>query len=139
IAAGLATYIGIHKLGYDEVAFLRAGTLLRWYEQVKFNRLFFLAFVDMGLISLAYWGTFLLKYDAPWPHELTTWYLNSFPFVLVTQLIVFYVLGLYRGVWRAAEVNDLIHVGIAVLPAVALGYVIAVLSVPPVGVFSFFW
>jgi UDP-GlcNAc:undecaprenyl-phosphate GlcNAc-1-phosphate transferase len=138
IAVGLATYIGIRKLGYDEVAFLRAGTLLRWYEQVKFNRLFFLGFVDMGLISLAYWGAFFLKYETLWTAAYTPWYLNTFPFVLVTQQTVFYVLGLYRGVWRAAELGDLIHVGIAILPAVALSYVIAVLSVPPGGVVNFF-
>jgi UDP-GlcNAc:undecaprenyl-phosphate GlcNAc-1-phosphate transferase len=112
--------------------------LLRWYEQIKFNRLFFLGFVDTGLISLAYWGAFLLKYDPPWASEITTWYLNTFPFVLVIQLVVFCALGLYRGIWRAAEVSDLIHVGIAVLPAVALAYAIAVLIVPPDGVFSFF-
>jgi UDP-GlcNAc:undecaprenyl-phosphate GlcNAc-1-phosphate transferase len=46
---------------------------------------------------------------------------------------------LYRGVWRAAEVSDLIQVATAVPPAVALAYAFAVLSVPPVGVFSFFW
>ena len=32
IVVGLATYIGIHKLGYEEVKFLRSGTLLRWYD-----------------------------------------------------------------------------------------------------------
>jgi UDP-GlcNAc:undecaprenyl-phosphate GlcNAc-1-phosphate transferase len=139
MAVGLATYIGIRKLGYDEVAFLHAGTLLRWYEQIKFNRLFFLGFVDIVLIALAYWGAFLLKYGPPWTAELTTWYLNAFPSVLVAQLAVFYALGLYKGVWRAAEVSDLIQVATAVPPAVALAYACAVLSVPPVGVFSFFW
>lgn len=139
IAVAMATYIGTHKLGYEEVALLRARTLLRWYEQMRFNRYFFLGFVDMSLILLAYWGAFYLKYTAPWPEELTIWYLNTFPFVLVTQLIVFCAFGLYRGVWRAAEVSDLIHVGAAVPPAVALAYIIAVLRVPPPGVFSFFW
>jgi UDP-GlcNAc:undecaprenyl-phosphate GlcNAc-1-phosphate transferase len=49
LAVGLATYIGVQKLGYDEITFLRTGTLLRWYEEVRFNRLFFLGF-DGGLL-----------------------------------------------------------------------------------------
>src|SRR5207247_4574885 len=53
VAAGLATYIGIRKLGYEEISFLRNGTLLRWYEQLAFNRLFFLGFVDLILITAA--------------------------------------------------------------------------------------
>jgi UDP-GlcNAc:undecaprenyl-phosphate GlcNAc-1-phosphate transferase len=91
------------------------------------------------LITLSYWGAFLLKYDPPWTAALTTWYRSTFPFVLVAQLVVFHAFGLYRGVWRAAEVSDLIRVALAVLPAVALSFVLAVLSIPPEGTFSFFW
>ena len=69
IAIGLATYIGIRKLGYDEIAFLRTGTLLRWYESLTFNRRFFLGFIDMTLITAAYWGAFVLHYDLPWRHR----------------------------------------------------------------------
>ncbi len=65
IAIGLATYIGIRKLGYDEIAFLRTGTLLRWYESLMFNQLFFVGFVDMTLTTAAYWGAIGLQYDLP--------------------------------------------------------------------------
>lgn len=138
LGVGLATYIGIRKLGYDEVVFLRTGTLLRWYEQITFDRRFFLGFVDLLLISLAYWGALWLKYEPPWTGEIVTWYRNLFPLVLIIQLIGFHVQGLYRGVWRAAEVGDFLRVGLAVLSAVAFSYVLALLSVPPQGVHSFF-
>ena len=138
IAVGLATYIGIHKLGYDELTFLRTGTLLRWYEQFTFNRLFFLGFLDLILVTMAYWGAFLLKYDAPRATDLTTWYLNTFPFVLVAQLTIFYALGLYRGIWQAMGISDVIRMALAVLPAVVLSYVLALLNISPTGAFSFF-
>ena len=38
LAIGLATYIGLRKLGYEEIALLRPVTLLRWYELLTFNR-----------------------------------------------------------------------------------------------------
>jgi hypothetical protein len=49
IAVGLATYIGIHKLGYDEVALLCTGTLLHW-SCVNCYRL-----PALGYAQLAFW------------------------------------------------------------------------------------
>jgi UDP-GlcNAc:undecaprenyl-phosphate GlcNAc-1-phosphate transferase len=138
LAVGLATYVSVRKLGYDEITFLHTDILLRWYEKVQLHRRFFLGFIDMVLITLAYWGAFCLKYEMAWTREYTIWYGNSFPFVLVIQLVVFYALGLYRGVWRAAEVGDLIRVAWVTLLAVALSYAFVVLRIPPKGTLGFF-
>jgi UDP-GlcNAc:undecaprenyl-phosphate GlcNAc-1-phosphate transferase len=138
IAVGLATYIGIRKLGYEEIVFLRNGTLLRWYEQLAFNRLFFLGFVDLILITSAYWLSFVLKYEFHWSPEVKIWYLGAFPIVLLIQLGVFTVFGLYRGVWRATGIGDLLRVLFAVVTGVALSYTVVLLSVPPSGVGPFF-
>lgn len=136
---GIATYLGIRKLGYDEIACFPANTLLRWYEQLKIDRGFSLGLVDAALISLAYWGAFLLKYDGPWETRLVTWYIYAFPIKLTTQIVVFYTLGLYRKVWRAVEVKDLHWAALAVLPANAIWYSLALLNPPPEGTVSFFW
>lgn len=138
ISVGLATYLGIRKLGYEELSFLRTDTLLRWYEQLAFNRLFFLGFFDMLLIAIAFWGAFLLKYEWPWPGAVKEWYLSSFPLVLMMQLGVFAVCGLYRGVWRAAGIADLIPVAFAVGVGVSLAYTVVQLSIPPAGASAFF-
>src|SRR5439155_10233007 len=86
LMVGLATYVGLRKLGYDEIAFLRTGTLLRWYESLTFNRLFFVGFIEMTLITAAYWGAFVLQSDLPWGTELKAWYIGTFPLVLIVQL-----------------------------------------------------
>jgi len=138
LAIGLATYIGLRKLGYEEIALLRPVTLLRWYESLTFNRLFFLGFIDMMLITAAYGGAFVLKYELPWSLALKTWYTGTFPLVLVVQLAALYVLGLYHGVWRAAEISDLIRVVCTVLPAVALSYMVTLVSLAPVDTLRFF-
>jgi UDP-GlcNAc:undecaprenyl-phosphate GlcNAc-1-phosphate transferase len=138
IVIGLATYIGIHKLGYEEIKFLRSGTLLRWYEQLAFNRHFFLGFADILLISTGYWMAFVLKYGLDWSAELVGWYADVFPLVLMTQLGVFAIFGLYRGVWRAMGIGDLIRIALAVGAAFALSFSAAVVSRPPDGALSFF-
>jgi UDP-GlcNAc:undecaprenyl-phosphate/decaprenyl-phosphate GlcNAc-1-phosphate transferase len=138
ITIGLATYIGIRKLGYDELAFLRTGTLLRWYDSLTFNRLFFVGFIDLTLTTAAYWGAFGLHYDLAWRTALNAWYIGTFPLVLVVQLACLYALGLYRGVWRAAAICDLLRV-VAVVPlAVTTSYIVAMVSLPPGETLRFF-
>jgi len=134
----MATYIGLCKLGYEEIALFRPATLLRWYESLTFTRLFFLGFVDMMLITAAHGGAFVLKYELPWSPELKAWHIGTFPLVLVVQLAALYALGLYRGVWRAAETSDLLRVVGTVLPAVALSYLVTLVSLAPVDTLRFF-
>jgi hypothetical protein len=112
VAVGLATYFGIRKLEYDEMTFFHPETFLRWCEQVQYNRWLVLGLVDMVLMALAYWGAFLLKYDGLRTAALVSWYGQMFPLVLVVQLTVFHTLGLYREVWRAAEIGDMIRVAL---------------------------
>jgi UDP-GlcNAc:undecaprenyl-phosphate/decaprenyl-phosphate GlcNAc-1-phosphate transferase len=53
-------------------------------------------------------------------------------------LACLYALGLYRGVWRAAAICDVIRV-VAVVPlAVTISYIVAVVSLPPVETLRFF-
>ena len=138
VTVGLAICIGIGKLGYKEVGLFRIRTLLRWYNEMVFSRLFFLGFVDLILIAAAYWAAYLLKYDTHSTMELNTWHLNLFPIILLVQFVVFYAFGLYRGVWRALGVGDLLRVGLAVCGGVVLSYSIVLIGEPPVGTGRFF-
>ena len=135
----LATAIGIGKLEYREVDLLHIGRLLHWYERMAINRRFFLGFLDLFLITSAFWAAFALKfYDAGINEELAHWYLNAFPPVLITQFLCFYALGLYRGVWRAMGIGDLVKIALAVGTATAASYSLVVIHHPPGGALSFF-
>ncbi|TKS58702.1 MAG: undecaprenyl-phosphate alpha-N-acetylglucosaminyl 1-phosphate transferase [Nitrospira sp.] len=138
VAVGLATYVGVRKLGYEEVTFLRRGTLLRWYEQLAFNRLFFAGFVDLIVISGAYWLSFVLKYEFQWSPDLKTWYVNAFPVVLVLQFGLFGAFGLYRGVWRATGIGDLVRIVLVVSAATGFSYALVQVSEVPASVLPFF-
>jgi UDP-GlcNAc:undecaprenyl-phosphate GlcNAc-1-phosphate transferase len=138
IGTGVATYMGIRKLGYNELAFPVAGTILRWWKKADTNRRLLLGCADAGLISLAYWGAFLLKYDNAWTPELITWYMQMFPIKLGIQLSVFFVLRLYQSVWHAAGLPDFCRAILVVITALATSYTIIALSLPPSGALSFF-
>ncbi len=139
ITVALATYVGVRKLGYEEITFLRTGTLLRWYDQLSFSRLFFLGFLDIVLITAAYWGSFVIKYDLHWSPDTKAWFLSNFPLVLMIQLGTFTALGLYKGVWRAAGVGDLVRLSLTVALSVALSYIVVeAVGIPPAGTLPFF-
>ncbi|MBM3393571.1 MAG: hypothetical protein FJY37_02800 [Betaproteobacteria bacterium] len=139
LAVGLATYIGIRKLGYNELGFLKTNTLLRWYTPLFVGKLSFLGFLDLLLIGGAYGGAFLLKYDPmlPWYRPVGEWYANAFPLVLSLQLAVFILMGLYRGAWQAMGLGDLIRVSAAVIVAAGVSCIVGMVSAPP-GVLAFF-
>jgi UDP-GlcNAc:undecaprenyl-phosphate/decaprenyl-phosphate GlcNAc-1-phosphate transferase len=139
VTVALATYIGIHKLGYEEATVIRPGTLLRWYESLAFDRRFFLGFLDIVIIAAAYWGAFVLKYDLETTSAQKQWYLETFPIVLFIQLAIFFAFKLYQGVWRAIGIGDLIHIGLAISTGAALSYIAAMISPPPAnGTLAFF-
>ena len=53
VALLLAGFVGVHRLGYDEFAFIRRGTVLRMYEVPVVKRGMFVVFVDIAMAVLA--------------------------------------------------------------------------------------
>lgn len=79
---------------------------------------------DLLMIPVAWLGAYLLRFNLEgipgffWHHALL-----SLLLVLPVQVIVFWSMGLYRGVWRFASLPDLIRISKAVL----LGLLISVI------------
>jgi FlaA1/EpsC-like NDP-sugar epimerase len=80
---------------------------------------------DVLMIPVAWLGAYMLRFnlegvpDYFWRHALI-----SLLLVVPVQALVFWAMGLYRGVWRFASLPDLIRISKAVL----LGLVIGILS-----------
>jgi UDP-GlcNAc:undecaprenyl-phosphate/decaprenyl-phosphate GlcNAc-1-phosphate transferase len=138
LTAIIVIYLGLRKLGYKRVAFLKTATVLRWSERILRARLSFHAVMDLILIAAAYWGAFILKYDGLWAPDDTNWYLVMFPFVFTLQMCVFFGLGLYQGIGRARGISDLSALSFAAGIAVLLSYVVAAIYEPPSGILTFF-
>jgi len=62
------------------------------------------------LVVLAYYASFLLRFDfsIDAPFRAILW--QSLPIVLAVKLCVFYYFGLYQGWWRYVGVNDLLDI-----------------------------
>jgi UDP-GlcNAc:undecaprenyl-phosphate GlcNAc-1-phosphate transferase len=132
---GIASYIGIRKLGYSEIQFLRNGTLLPLFDVPGFNFKILRIFVDLAFIALSYYLAFLLRFDGKLDPSVKEYYLATIPLVLAAKLGIFYFSGLYKGAWRYTGVSDLMRM----LKAVVIGCIASALllwMLPTYGVFS---
>jgi UDP-GlcNAc:undecaprenyl-phosphate GlcNAc-1-phosphate transferase len=122
-AVVIAGIVGVQRLGYDEFAFIRRGTVLRIYESPVFNTSMFVVFADLALSVFASYLALALKLDV-WTIGGTGEALRDLVAVSAPlTALVFWYTGMYRGSWRLAGVADLARAGGATV-AVALAAVI---------------
>jgi len=132
---GIASYIGVRKLGYSEIQILRNGVLLPLFDAPVVNRRILRVFFDMALIAFSYYGAFLLRYEGEFDPSIKGYYLSTIPFVLAVKVAFFYFSDLYRRAWRYASTGDLLRIAKAVtLGCLASGLLLWI--IPGVGIRS---
>jgi len=77
--------------------------------------------VDIALIAAAHFLAYLVRFDWSISWEIPK-ILKVLPFIIITKIPVFYIFGLYRGMWRYTSIADLINITKAV--AVSSGFII---------------
>lgn len=95
--------------------------LLPTLADFSYKRRVFETLNDLALILLCYYGALLLRFEGmPRDPRFVSRFLLSLPLIIITQLGVFLVMGLYRGVWRYTGLEDLTRIVKAVGAAVVL-------------------
>jgi UDP-GlcNAc:undecaprenyl-phosphate GlcNAc-1-phosphate transferase len=123
------TLLGVHLAGVkvyeeDDLAAARETPVFAFLVDVSYKRRIFEVLLDLGLIILAYYSAYLLRFG-PLTPELWKVFLQTLPFLVFLKMASFLALGVYRGIWRYTSVDDLIVIGKAVI----LGSVLSVLAV----------
>ena len=94
---------------------------------------------DLVMVVLAWLGAYWLRFNLDIPPEFNQAMWSALLVVVPVQGAVFYVFGLYRGLWRFASVSDLkrilIACGIAGLATPAALVMTQQLSMVPRSVF----
>jgi len=81
-------------------------------------------FIDIVLIVAAHFLAYLVRFD--W--QISWWIpkiLNLLPFLIITKIPIFYIFGLYQGMWRYTSTADLVNI----TKAVAVSSVFIIMSV----------
>lgn len=105
----LAVFIGGVRV-YQPVSDEHEGggrALLPTLADFTYKRRLFEVLCDVAVIILAYYGAFLLRFEAEIVQPYYHVFIESLPIVIVLQLAAFLVLGLYDGLWRYTSMSDL--------------------------------
>lgn len=102
-------------------------------KKTLMNPLTFLALLhDVAAAGFAWVLAYLLRFNFAIPDEFMVSMLHSLTWVIPMQAAIFFVFGLYRGVWRFASVSDLKRICLAVVSSAAL--IIAALFMTRTGI-----
>jgi UDP-GlcNAc:undecaprenyl-phosphate GlcNAc-1-phosphate transferase len=120
----VAGAVGVRRLGYDEFAFIRRGTMLRAYKPAVVNTAMFVVFADLAMSAVASYLAIGLRLDA-WSLRGTIEALVDLVVVVAPLTVAaFWYTGVYRGTWRVADVTDLARVSGAAIMVAAAGAIV---------------
>ncbi len=65
---------------------------------------------DILLLALAWYGSFLLRFNFHLPDDYPGFIARTLPLVVMIKLIIFYLFDLYRGMWRYTSIGDMFRI-----------------------------
>ncbi|MFH1942176.1 MAG: hypothetical protein ABIL68_08715 [bacterium] len=104
-----ASYIGIKSLKYRDLNVLDKGLLLPIFNNPLVSKRLFQAFFDLALILGSFYLSFLLM-AGNFGGVQKNLYIEIIPVVLLIKIAVFYFVGLYKGSWRHASIEDFLRI-----------------------------
>ena len=119
-------YLGRVKV-YPEKSILSQGAshaLTPILVEITYKKRLFEVFLDFVLISIAYYTSYLLRFEGEIEGNFD-FFVRSLPIVVASQVLAFYLLGVYRGVWERTSVRDLI----GYLKAITAGTILSILII----------
>lgn len=120
----LAAYLGGLKIVTASSAPGKNQGITRILLDLTIKRRMLEVLLDFFLIGFAYYLAILTYYRFTMSEDRLDFYLRSLPFALGVALIIFYVSGVYRGVWRYVDTSDLFRYSLAsVLSSLCLGLI----------------
>lgn len=85
--------------------------------KIKFRSRITIFIHDFIMVAVAWWGAYWLRFNFEIPPEFIKHAWHTQTYVILTQSLIFWLYGLYRGVWRFSSLPDLFRI----LKAVLLG------------------
>lgn len=81
--------------------------------------------IDLILIVIAYFSSYLLRYEGVISSDNLSLIAKSLPLILLIKILIFSTFGLYKGEWRYIGIRDMIKI----LQATFLGSITSVVAV----------
>lgn len=105
----LGFYLGKVKVYEAEAA--PAGAWVSVLTGHPYRRRIFEVMLDFSMVILVYYMSYLLRFDGQVPPDQRPIFMRTLPLVIGIHLFLFLALGIYRGIWQYAGVEDLVDIG----------------------------
>ncbi|MGD0275013.1 MAG: hypothetical protein ABSB79_02985 [Syntrophales bacterium] len=93
---------------YDEGPIFNGKKWTPILINITYKKKLFEVMLDLVLIPLAYWISYLVRFEGSAYSDNFTIFLKSLPIVIICQLFSFYIMGVYRGIWQYVGLRDVI-------------------------------
>ena len=91
------------------------GAITRALGQFYYKRRILEVLLDVLLMTAACYGALLLRFEGNIPREQLAAFVRSIPLILAVQMAVFWLGGVYRGLWSYIGAHDLTVIGKSVV------------------------
>jgi FlaA1/EpsC-like NDP-sugar epimerase len=82
---------------------------------IRSRNFYIMVLCDAVLVGAAYFLSFYLRFEGQIPEGFLNLFQQTVALVVVTNIAVFFVFNMYRGMWRFTSLNDLKNVVAATL------------------------
>lgn len=109
-----------------------ATNLFSWVFEFSYKRRVLEVLFDLVLMTLAYYGAFVLRFGGMIPGQQMQIFVRFAPVLLGVEVLAFLAGGIYRGLWRYVSVEDVVVIlKSVVLASVAASTVILLAQMHP--------
>lgn len=120
--------------GEQEDIAAQNNAVFAFLVNVSYKRRIFEVFLDVLLITLAYYGAFILVLGSFESSPNWNLFIKSLPILVLIKLGAFLVVGVYRGLWRYTSIDDFV----TFTKGVVLGSILSVVAILLLYRFEFF-
>lgn len=107
-------YLGQIRI-YEEGTQPTDKTVIKTLVGFAHKRRVFEILLDAALVTLAYYGAYLLRWEGTIPAEQWAIFVRTLPLVIGVHILFFSIIGIYGGLWHFTGVGDLIKIAQSVL------------------------
>ena len=86
--------------------------------------------LDMVLVTICFYGAYLLRFDGDLPSATEQALMASLPLIIPSCLTMYFLAGIYRGQWRLVSVSDLPTYVFGVFGGAALSLAVVTIVTP---------
>lgn len=106
-------FVGIYlariRPKHEETPVSLKGPLIPVLADITFKKRIFEIALDITIFIVSSYSALLLRFEASVPSFFLEQFIKTLPVLIIIKLAVFYIFGVYRGVWKYYGITDFVR------------------------------